>query len=76
MKKYTHPRLSYTSIHYKDGSFQNKYWNYLRSSLVLEAISSKRNTKSASVAYKIYTYSNTTLQRYKQRKQADNFWSI
>jgi hypothetical protein len=46
MKTNVHPILSYTSIRRKDGSFEIKYWSYLRSSLILDVSSKKFNSQN------------------------------
>ena len=75
MKKFTHPQLGYTSIHQKDGSFQGKYWSYLRSTLVLETTSSKMNKQFFDSQYKVYSFENNFVKMNTQIKQAATFWA-
>lgn len=44
MKLYTHPKLSLTSVHTKDGGLYTKRWLFFRSTLSLEIdLTSHRN---------------------------------
>lgn len=77
MKAFTHPPVSQTTIHLKDGSSYGKYWSYLRPTLVLEVDSKEwESTRVRNVAKTTWFDLVTSTNRIvSDKKKVLPFWS-